>query len=65
MKHPSLRRFTVFPSIMMLLLLTTGIAKAESNHISFSNDTESTLIWCAIILAAGRIIAALISRRQQ
>lgn len=61
MKHPFLHRRSFFPSIMLLMLLTTGVARAE--YIAFTSETQTTLLWCAVILAAGRIIAAYITSR--
>ena len=43
-------------------LLTTS-AHADPEYIYFNDDVERTIIWSAVILAAGMIISAIILRK--
>jgi uncharacterized membrane protein YvlD (DUF360 family) len=46
------------------LLLTAGMARAEYQQIDFQESTRWTFIWCAVLLAAGMIISAIILKNR-
>jgi hypothetical membrane protein len=63
MKQPyAASRKNHFVTIAALFLVTAGVAKADTNYIKMSEETQYTLIAIALILAGSRIWAAYISR---
>ena len=59
------RQASLTALITGFLVLGAGMARAENHRVSFSDDATTTLIFCAIILAGGRIVAAFIQRRKK
>ena len=53
------RRSHFLTALFALFFLSASVASATT-YIRLSNDTKWTLIWCAVIIAGGRIVAALI-----
>ena len=49
--------------VAYIMLVTTGVAQAELRYIKLANDTQRTLLWCAVILALGMIVSAVILRK--
>ncbi len=49
------------PLLALSLSVLTTSARAEYHH--FSDDVHRTIIWAALILAAGMIISALILKK--
>lgn len=51
------------PLLTLFSMLGAGVARAELRFVKFDDKTQWTAIWCAMILAAGMVISALILRR--